>query len=838
MTKKHCRLDRTKHVPYATAVRLLCKVLLTTCLAIMLVASAVAQNQPNAAGQAPQPGAEGIRFNLKGETSLTTLVEYISQRLNLRFIYDESLAQKKVVLQIPDNVPPENLFDLLQAALQINGLAIARTENPVWYRIVTNEKIPMVAVPNEQGAKLETLDRVLPVTQVFPLKRADPNQIRTLITPFLTTPGASAIPIPASKSLIVSDIAYNLLRIQRLIEILDADSFTSSIRFVKAQHVPVTDLAKQLEQILGARARTEAVGAAGATHTGEGSGPSRTGLVGIEIAVDERTNQLILVGLPIPIENALELLKSIDVPLATTTRTYRPRFLSLTQLEASLKTWVEQLSPRPPFETRVDGDALVIISTPTVLSAIEQWLPQVDTRDTSNKQSPIRFYKIKNVPVLDILDTLNSLQGGLGLNPFGGQQPLGRRTSQTGSRSRTTNDNALPGQNNPYLVNDATVQPGQIPPLPSAVRNGLVSPDGSFPGQPNLNGSPLGVGGNGIGQLGQPLVPFGFGGYGVGYPGYPVERGIQSPLGNAQVTADLGSNTLIIIAEPEVQEAYEKLIEFLDKRRPQVMIEARIVIIDTTDDYTLGVEVSGGDRTGSRKLFSFSSYGLSQVDPLTGSLTINPSNGFNATLVDPSTADVVVQALTTHRRARVLSAPKLLVDDNAEGTLESVNEVPFTSVNASQTVATTSFAGFAKAGTTISVTPTISEEKHVNLDYIVTLNSFTGNGSAGVPPPRQTNEIKSRVTVPDGYTIIVGGLTQKNVSQTLNGIPYLEKIPVIRELSSLTTDNRRDNSLFVFLRPIILEEDKFRDLRDLSRRAANIAEEGASFPASSPLLMK
>jgi len=225
------------------------------------------------------------------------------------------------------------------------------------------------------------------------------------------------------------------------------------------------------------------------------------------------------------------------------------------------------------------------------------------------------------------------------------------------------------------------------------------------------------------------------------------------------------------------------------------------------------------------------------VSPATGNLLITPGNGLNATLVDPSTADFVVRALTNHRRARVLSAPKLLVDDNAEGTLESVSEVPFTSVNASQTVATTSFAGFAKAGTTITVTPTISEAKHISLDYLVTLNSFTGTGSVGVPPPRQTNEVRSRVTVPDGYTIIVGGLTQKNVVNDYKGIPYLERIPVIRELTGLTASSHKDNALFIFLRPVILEDDKFRDLRDLSRRHANTANDGFDFPASSPSLM-
>ena len=80
-------------------------------------------------------------------------------------------------------------------------------------------------------------------------------------------------------------------------------------------------------------------------------------------------------------------------------------------------------------------------------------------------------------------------------------------------------------------------------------------------------------------------------------------------------------------------------------------------------------------------------------------------------------------------------------------------------------------------------------------------------------------------------------ITQKNVSSSLNGIPYLERIPLLRELSSLTTNSGRDNSLFVFLRPIILEEDKFRDLKFLSKRASNAADEGHNFPASCPLLM-
>jgi type II secretory pathway component GspD/PulD (secretin) len=164
--------------------------------------------------------------------------------------------------------------------------------------------------------------------------------------------------------------------------------------------------------------------------------------------------------------------------------------------------------------------------------------------------------------------------------------------------------------------------------------------------------------------------------------------------------------------------------------------------------------------------------------------------------------------------------------------------VPFTSVNASNTVATTSFAGFAEAGTTIEVTPRISDDDHLVLDYSVTLNSFTGTGSAGVPPPRQTDEVRSTITIPDGHTVIVGGLNRSNVSKDYRGVPGLDKIPIVRTLTGVHTDAASRSTLFVFLRPTILRDDKFRDLRYLSDIDAKAAECQQNFPQSLPLLIK
>jgi len=185
----------------------------------------------------------------------------------------------------------------------------------------------------------------------------------------------------------------------------------------------------------------------------------------------------------------------------------------------------------------------------------------------------------------------------------------------------------------------------------------------------------------------------------------------------------------------------------------------------------------------------------------------------------------------------VTSAPRILVNDNATGTLESVDQEPFASVNASQTVTTTSLGGFVDAGTTINVTPHVSEAGYVQLEFEVILNSFTAPASANLPPPRQTNRVLSEATVPDGYTVIVGGLNTSNNSKSVRGIPYLEKIPVIKYLFTDRFLSQSRNSLFVFLRPVILKEDKFEQLKFFSETDLFRATEPSNYPQSQPLLM-
>ena len=732
-----------------------------------------------------------VKLNTSGEIDLRSLVEYVAQRLNLKFMYDPTLVQKKVNVIAPDPIPVSSLLEVLQSILKTEGLALAEAGGEGWMRIVPVERLPEVAKSTDAQTDLSKLGAAEAITRIFTLREAVPSEISRLITPMLSKNGGSVVAVDPQKLLIVTDVADNIRRVSPMILLLDTSKNPIKVKFVLVKNKSSDEVAQQLQALIAARAKE-----VGKTEQ-EGTG--------IEVVVQPTANQIVLVGNDVEIAMAEELIVELDQEMPTSSAVFRLNYFSPDKMDQILRRMVEERSFKPPYRSRIEGTDLVVESTSEMLQLAEQLKGQLDTKNVPEEQSPIRFYKIKNVPAAELLETIQSIFSG-------GRTPSRKELPES---AWGKSEGLLTGPNYPPLYGQNWANPSVGPPLTPAMR------------LPVANETPV------------PLTVEGDGAANSTAANAPLESASVTDLvGEAKVTVDIHTNSIIVLAKPEVQRFYATLIDELDKRRPQVLVEAKVVIIDTTDDFSLGVEVSGGGRNGIEKLFAFTSYGFSQVNPVNGALQIVPGVGFNGTLVDPNTADVVVRALSSHRRARVLSAPRILVNDNAEGELSSVLEVPFTSVNASQTVATTSFAGFAQAGTTINVTPTISDDNYLQMDYSVTLNSFTGDGSQGVPPPRQTNEVRSRVSVPDGYTVIVGGLTNKNDSQQYRGLPWLEMVPVVRELTGATSNSWKQTSLFVFLRPVILRDDKFKDLKYVSDYDMSAAGLETEFPNSEPELIR
>jgi general secretion pathway protein D len=317
------------------------------------------------------------------------------------------------------------------------------------------------------------------------------------------------------------------------------------------------------------------------------------------------------------------------------------------------------------------------------------------------------------------------------------------------------------------------------------------------------------------------------------------DRG-AAPVGfrgrDASVAADVNTNSIVVIAPPDVQRLYADLIARLDVRRPQVQVECTIVTLDTSDGASFGVDIGRlGGFDGSR-VITFSSFGVSGVDPLTGRLTPTAGRGGTFALLSPNIADVVLRALATNTRSRLVSAPQLLVNDNGRGRLQSVAQEPFAEILDTGTNQTrTALGGQAQAGTSITVEPHISEGDYLQLTYSVELSSFTGASGGGLPPPSQKNAVDSTVTIPDGHTIVVGGLSVRNLRSSVDSIPLIGRIPVLEYLFGTRTRSSTDTTLFVFIRPVILRDDKFEDLKFLSERDTQAADVASDYPESEPL---
>jgi type II secretion system protein D len=428
---------------------------------------------------------------------------------------------------------------------------------------------------------------------------------------------------------------------------------------------------------------------------------------------------------------------------------------------------------------------IIVISTDNSEAEVIELIKALDVpTENDPERSYVRFYKLMNATAAEVLATIRAIDaGGKGMTALAEEVTSTRAEEQR-----------IPGTNNP------PPPPGQELPKPPIYR-----PEGT-------EAKPLAA------------------------PSGPAALTVKTK--DATVTADANTNTIIVVAPPVVQTVYQQLIAALDKRRPQVMVEVTLITLDTSDGYSLGVELSRPDEDGNaNSTLFFSSFGLSTVNPATGALTPGVSAGFNSSLLRPDAIDIVIKALASSGRAKVLSAPKVLVNDHATATISSVSESPFTSVNASQTVSTTSFAGYASAGTTVTVTPHIGEGDHLQLKYSISLNSFTGSGGNGIPPPRQTNSISSEVVVPDAFAVVVGGISRESSSLTVSKVPGLGDVPIFGYLFGNRSVANSQSTLFAFIRPVILRNDRFEDLKYLSEPDLKAADMPGDLPRSLPLLM-
>jgi type II secretory pathway component GspD/PulD (secretin) len=737
---------------------------------------------------------------------LRTLADIVTKRLKIPILYDDTINAKKVIIRVPVDVPESALLGVLQSALRMKQMALVDAELPGWKQIVPATNLAAVAKPaGVAGGGAGT-----PIIEVFNLKQSDPGRVVDSVRPFLS-PGGQIQAVGGQRAVIISDYPSAVARVEQVIKTLD-EGMPVEVKFVAIKNAEPPAIAQTVQQIL-----TSKDGGGGAAAGGGGSG--------IVITPDERTGQVVIIAPKARMDEVTALIAGMDKPLELATRVYRLKMLAPERLDRLVKNLV---GSKRSYQSSVDRDSqsLVVSATDDVHARIGALVKELD-QPVAEGQSPIRFYKLKNTKAADVLATISSLMGEQAsvIRPAGGEGESGAGRSLLGPPD-AGGDNRIPirpGAGYQPLTpgRDAVMAPGSalagvrprsddLGPL-SAMTGAAARPAAATPAAATAGETPAREGDETTGSA-------------------------ESRAKNATVTADANTNSIIIIAPPAIQQMYAGLITKLDERRPQVQIECTIVTLDTSDNFSFGVDISKSGGAGSNKILAFSSFGISNLDPATGALTPIDKTGGTFALLSPNIANIVIRALQTNSRARLISAPQLLVNDNGKGKLQSVSQEPFAEIlDTSTTQSRTGLGGLAQAGTTISVEPHISESDYMQLSYSIELSNFTGTGTSGLPPPSQKNSIDSTVTVPDGNTIVVGGLRTKNFRESKETIPFIDKIPVLELLFGTRAKAKQDVTLFVFIRPVILRDDRFGDLKFLSEKALKDVGVSGQYPKSSPI---
>jgi type II secretion system protein D len=307
------------------------------------------------------------------------------------------------------------------------------------------------------------------------------------------------------------------------------------------------------------------------------------------------------------------------------------------------------------------------------------------------------------------------------------------------------------------------------------------------------------------------------------------------------VLADTLNNQVLVKAPTRQQAEFERIIQKIDLRRPQVLIEARIVAVSWTDDMRLAFEsqfTNIGDFGGVLNTnFGLGSFGTGTG--INGVKTVNNSSGLTAALIKSQDVPIIINALQQKVNTKILSSPQLLVDDNEEAELKSKNEQPTTTSTQGTSTTNESFGGYEEAGTNLKVTPRISDAGYVGLQVTAELSSFAGNTNNGIPPPRDTNTLTTNsVSVPTDMTVVIGGLQFDSKTNDRTGIPLLMDIPVLGALFRDENDNMRKSTLYIFLTPRVIRDPNFEDLRLLTKGPQTTADLPADLPPIKPQLVE
>lgn len=800
-------------------------------------------------------GDDIVELSLPDKIGLVQLLDLVGEHLHLDCIYDpEAIKDQVVTLKLHSELRSElrvkDLYSLLETILKFNGLVMTRQKGNVVTIVPAAEALTVdPQLIDVQTRNLQAGDMI--VTRVFKLQHVDIASVTNLLQNMKLS--VSVSPLSETQTLLVTCYAHRMKRIEKLLEMVDHVGRPKEFRFRQLSFTTAGALTEKIraltnelqsDQIVIAPsemepATTVSLSSQRARRPGGQQVKGAERNKDIYLDTDERTNRILMIGHADQLENVEALIDVLDVPQQDLRlpKAYDVHNMqaedAMNKLEAlqvlggsrgpaRSSSKVTQSSPSSAGISRVkDGllteEALVVVLEATnqlLINAtqeqhdrIQGFLSYIDASPESTQT--LKIYKINYVEAEDIKIKLSQLEViGIESENFFQAVPSRVTTARTPMNEpadlRGTSDNnpqvVVVEPTNSLMVYASTEQHDRIAAIIGHLDNKMEEIPYQF--YPLENQSPI--------HLATVLTKL------IQETAHDEEDKIITTSKRAEeikLVPDPNTFSLIVYASKKNQEWIAGLIKMLDKRRPQVLIDVALVEISRTDEFDLDLQfATKWPKMQTGDVMSVTGSVVSPFVGGTGEAFSSPGIGTAQGFYSDAHIQALLTAIQSKRYGRILAKPKILVNDGQPGTIETVDK---TSVKIESIIipeegtqrTTTDFKEY-EAGITLTITPNISEGDLLLLQVELDRTDFLQRTDATVPPDTTTSNINTIVTVPDGRTIILGGLLKLNQTKGGTKIPLLGDIPLLGGLFRSTSNTDDESRLYVFLKANILRPDE------------------------------
>lgn len=745
-------------------------------------------------------------LELAGQISLARLLDIVSTRAKVSVEYDPALLTSQRVALRSDGQTTAEVWQLANRQLVQHGLTTVRTPEGDGFAVVSITDAARLArrePPIKAGKPLPDSAWSLGPSTLAPgyvrqpveLTHLAPAQAMALLRPSRSAPTSATVPVSSSASTArPKEKAATPLVVPPSDDELVLADLTPAVREQLAR-LATLDRADQAFEVhtlstehLPPAALMAALGPL-LGRLGAAGAPRPTG----ELALAPEGDSLVLVAPRGMRERWVRLISTLDAPPPPQRATYTPRSGRPAQVAAVLNELIAaELRPSVQIIPDDASGAIVVVAPAHVQGEIRSAIERLDAAGTTRPQS-FRTFRVVNRDAQEVVTSIRRLLA---------------TDAPDGSGSPSTSDAARPGE--------------------AAGLTALVPPQGGLIGDASARRTErAGAGANAANPPGQGPPP-------------------RSARAGFVLTSDQATSTILASGEPAVLDEVAALIEALDTREPQVMLEVLIVSLTDADTLSLGVELERLRVDGAVRVRLASLFGLSSGGTSTGR-DAGQGAGFTGAVIDPGEFSVIVKAAQAVSTGRTLTMPRVLVTNNKPASFNSVVQQPFaasfTAGNSSSP--TTSFGGTQDAGTQLSITPQIGRGDVLTLDYDISISAFTGAAaSSNLPPPRQVTSVRSIAQVPDGHSVVVGGLEVSSDGTSATQVPLLGDIPLVGSLFKSQSRGVTRSRFFIFIRPSVFRGTPIEALRFVSDRARHdsgvhpASAVGVPWPTSEPEVIR